>query len=282
MVFDKRKWQLFEVSILDRVVKICKDNQIRYFLDSGTLLGAIRHQGFIPWDDDIDLAMPINDYKRFCRIAPKELNKVDLFLQTYKTDPKSKNQWAMVRANGTTSMPISSFEWEIHWGIHIDIFPLVGKYNQPLLRKIQFKLFDLNTTLLARDYYNLGIENYRPNKKIRMLYKLPRGVLHCFVSLNNIIVDKSFDKSTTIFRKWYKPELRYKKEFYSSPVEVSFEGRYYNAPVDYKGELTLMYGDYMELPPVEDRIGHEMFQGETIRDLSRDFKEYQAELKTKK
>lgn len=60
--------------------------------------------------------MPINDYKNFCKIAPKELEKVDLFLQTYKTDPLSKNQLAMVRANGTTSMPISSFEWDITLG----------------------------------------------------------------------------------------------------------------------------------------------------------------------
>ena len=94
-------------------------------------------------------------------------------------------------------------------------------------------------------------------------------------------IDKSFDNSDKIFAKWFAPETRYDKEFYSSTVEVSFEGRNYKAPADYVGELTLMYGDYMKLPPVEERIGHELFQGETIRDLHKDFRDYQAELKTK-
>lgn len=282
MAYDRREWQLYEASILEKVVNICDEHQIRYFLDSGTLLGAVRHKGFIPWDDDIDIAMPINDFKMFCKIAPKELEKVDLFLQTYKTDPLSKNQWAMVRANGTTSMPISSFEWDIHWGVHIDIFPLVGIYNKPLLKKFQFKLYSINSTLLARDYQKLGIEDYQPNKKIKMLYRLPRKILHGIVGLNSLFIDKSFDDSDKIFAKWFAPETRYDKEFYSSTVEVSFEGRNYKAPADYVGELTLMYGDYMKLPPVEERIGHEMFQGETIRDLRKDFREYQAELKYKK
>lgn len=209
----------------------------------------------------------------------KRIDRLRFVLQTYKTDPKSKNQWAMVRANGTTSMPVSSYRWDIHWGVHVDIFPLVGIYKNLILRKMQFKLFGINNTLLARDYQKLNIEDYQPNKKIRILYKMPRALLHWIVTINSRFVDKSFDKSDMIFAKWYKPEMKYNKNFYLSTVEIPFEGQIYKAPANYDGELSLMYGDYMKLPPIEEREGHELFQGETIRDLELDYKVYQDRLK---
>ena len=72
---DLRKLQLTELDILLEIDRICKKHDIRYFLDAGTLLGAVRHKGFIPWDDDIDILMPLSEYKRFCRAAKKEMRE---------------------------------------------------------------------------------------------------------------------------------------------------------------------------------------------------------------
>lgn len=283
MQSDKRTWQLFELSILEKVVEICEKYDIRYFLSSGTLLGAVRHKGFIPWDDDIDINMPIKDFKKFCKIAPKELEKVNCFFQTYKTDPECSLMWANVRANGTTSMPISSYNWNIHWGAHIDIFPLIGLYDNKLLRKIQFKLFDLNKTLLEKDYLKSGsCKEYTPSFKVRLMYKLPRKIRHLIVSVNNIFIDKNFDTSKNGSVKWCKLVDEYLSDLHKGYSYVEFEGRKFKASTNPDKELTMLYGDYMTPPPEEERQGHELILGDIICDLNKDYKYYQTELRKNK
>ena len=283
MEYNKREWQLFEVSILDKVVAICEKYNIRYFLSSGTLIGAVRHKGFIPWDDDIDIDMPIKDYKKFCKVAPKELEKVGCFFQTYKTDPETYIMWGMVRANNTTSMPISSYNWNIHWGVHIDIFPIIGLYENKFLRNLQNKLFDLNKTLLEKDYIESGsCKDYTPNKKVQFLYKFPRCIRHLIVKVNNKFIDKNFDKSTECAQKWSSLFSGYKREYFDNTIQVEYEGKLYKGPIGYNELLTNMYGDYMTPPPEEERQGHEMLQGETIRDLHTDYRVYQEKLRKKK
>lgn len=97
---ELKKVQECELEILAEVIKVCNENSIEYFVIGGTALGAVRHSGFIPWDDDIDIGMTRDDYERFLKIAPSKL-KSDLFLQYYVTEPNSPTYFAKVRKNNT-------------------------------------------------------------------------------------------------------------------------------------------------------------------------------------
>lgn len=282
MEFDLREWQLFEITMLDEVDRICKKYNLRYYLSSGTLLGAVRHKGFIPWDDDIDVDMPIEDYKKFCKVAQKEFGD-RFFFQTYKTDKEYHGLWAMVRANGTTSLPVSSANWNIHWGAHIDIFPMIGLYDNKILRKIQYKLFGLNKTLLEKYYIKSGAcGDYIPSKKIQMLHKLPTSVLHFWVDVNNMFLNKKFFNSERGSTTWNNLKYRRRSENYKQSLELDFEGCKYCVPYKYHEQLTLIYGDYMTPPPESERGGHELTHGRIIKDLTKDYLEYQNAIKNDK
>ena len=271
-----REVQLYGLKILKEVVKVCDENGIKYHLSWGTLLGAIRHQGFIPWDNDIDITMPIADYRKFLEIAPSQLPKW-LFVQTYKTDPGYNEMWAKVRANGTTSMPLRWKNYNIHFGIGIDIFPIIGWYESLTLAKLQKKVFSLCRLLLAREYL-LAIdtkENVFSNWKLRVVYSLPWSIRCNLCSILSYFVFRDTGKShkiafvDTILRGELDATL------FSGDRKELFEGYYFSAPLEVDKILTYMYGDYMIPPSPEKRgYGHELELGKIIYDCEKDYREY--------
>ena len=232
-----RDAQMLMVEILEDVHNLCEKHGLKYFLDGGTLIGAVRHKGFIPWDDDIDIGMPREDYEKFIEIAKKELPD-NLFLQTFETD-KYYDVYPVpckIRYNGTLFFEEGTKEnLRMHNGVYIDIFP----------------------------YDNLP--------KFKVIYKIQRTLSYNILK----IITKMFPserrrKFFDYLIKWNDPdseymgygvdtfwsEYVYKKSDYFDLVKLNFEGREFYAPKNYDSILTQLYGDYMIMPKEEDRVWH--------------------------
>ncbi len=267
-----RELQLTELGILKDFAEVCKNMNLTYFLNSGTLLGAIRHGGFIPWDDDVDIAMPFEDYDKFLTIGQEQLGD-RYFIQNMETDPNFNMSYTRVRLNGTTCMDSYKASWDIHHGVWIDVFPIV-----PLRGKLDFKLshlvfslcnylqLDQSLSYYYDEYYNilgrLGITC------LKFLYRLPmdkRIRLH-----KRIVWGMCRKKGKCCSVLWGNITTFYPENVFHEKTEVYFEGIKLCAPKEFDKYLTYTYGDYMQLPPEEKRKTHTL---DTI-DLENDYHKY--------
>lgn len=259
-----RKVQLAQLDIGKEIKRVCDENGIKYFLDSGTLLGAIRHKGFIPWDDDMDMGMLREDYERFIEIAPKKL-KSEYFLQTWKTDKSYPYAFAKIRKKGTVFIEAVSQKTNAHNEIFVDIFPYdVYPDNETVRTKLMKKIMLLKYSLWMKD----GMTPWLRHKSIldRLLVRA-KYVPHYFYALThsrdamiaeyeklmpmyNAETSKYYVEQSggTPFGKWIIPTECFKKF-----IEVKFEDTMFLVPEKYDLYLKTVYGDYMQLPPVEKR-----------------------------
>ena len=273
-----RDVQLKGYEILMQVIDICERNHLTYYLSSGTLLGAIRHDGFIPWDNDIDIEMPLRDYRKFIKLAKRELPD-NLFLQTYHTDPGYNEMWAKVRANDTASIPVMWENYNVHMGIGIDIFPLVGIYQNPLLRKWQTWLHAFCRTLLAKEYLEAVRSPELNSLKLRILFAIPRRIRTAICSLLEHYTFRNPQKEDEISVAFCGINYAVERRAYGGGRKKLFESREFIIPEDYDHVLTRLYGDYMTPPPESERNGHEGSHGKIIYDCGRSYKEYLTELR---
>ncbi|MHB8129575.1 MAG: LicD family protein [Mobilitalea sp.] len=252
-----RKLQLLQVDMLVEFDRICKKYKIGYILDAGTLLGAVRHKGFITWDDDIDIRMLRSEYEHFCKIVRKELNQEIYFFQNEITDKNYFWGFAKIRRNGTEFVRLGQEHLKMKTGVFIDIFPCDGVPNNIILRKIHNFV-----ALLSRKitYARIGA---RIEKK--WLFKLGYQILS-IVPVKTSFAIIHFLARTCDERKkrlvgcisWYgkKDKMGFKKEWFSDRSEIVFEGKEFQVPKDYHGFLVHSFGeDYMTPPPMEKRVG---------------------------
>ena len=268
-----RELQLFEKKILDDVCDVCRENSIRCYLICGTLLGAARHNGFIPWDDDVDVAMPYEDYTRFIESFSKEHSDA-YFVQTYDTDIHWYRSYARVRANNTTMMKPNYKTVDFHQGIYIDIFPVLQceteKERARYVKKIKF------ANLLQMDHFARENKVYKAKHRRQLILLAP---LYCLpVSMRQkwhgrIMTKLGAKKGKYYYNVGIKIGKCRPAEHFTLPADqVLFEGRLYDAPHNHKEYLTGLYGDYMTPPPLEKRIGHDP---SILVDYSKSYKEYQ-------
>ena len=238
-----------EMEILDYFVSFCKKNNLKYYLIYGTLLGAVRHKGFIPWDDDIDVCMPPQDYQKFLQLF-KSNDKY--FLQNVKTEKYYHTIFSKIRKNNTCMV---EEEWQylnIHKGINIDVFPMIP-YPENRFDKFIFNI-KIRLALL------LVSKNNKPNSlKTKIIFNLlkliPRKVTNKTVQkiINSVL---NYNKSFNNYIIASNVNLNFKKEWFDKDILVKFEDRKYKIPVNYDEILKVCYNDYMRLPKKEDRVGH--------------------------
>ena len=254
-----RRLQLYELEMLNTFVRICERNGLRYYLTGGTLLGAVRHNGFIPWDDDIDVAMPREDYDRFARIADGELGS-EYFFQSADTDPYYFLSYAKIRKNGTTVYEERFKNARFHKGVYIDVFPLDPCPAPGLLCRF---LFNIMAVMNRRGTEDSGEECVTYREWTGRLGHALLGILspQGLVRFRKKLLRISGRLSCGKYVASYSGAYGYLKEVYPvkwyEKVELRFEDGTFSAPAAFDLILRRYYGDtYMEIPSEGKRKRH--------------------------
>ena len=243
-----------QLDILQSVVEFCENNGLRYFLCGGTLIGAIRHKGYIPWDDDIDIAMPRIDYDTFV----KTFNHSSSCYQVANIDTDSNYTYAFAKVFDNRTVLKELHYSIVNMGVCIDLFPVDGVKDATQIHKIMWLRKILNTK--RANYYNRTLSK----KLINTLGKL---MLLPFTAHQ---IAKWMDKEARKYPFGFMPKAGViinpfgpgeivDASVFESDVFQEFEGRKYKVPVGYDTWLRSIYGDYMQLPPEEYRVTHHTF-----------------------
>lgn len=260
---EMKKLQEYILEIMIVVDEFCRKNNITYYLGEGTLLGAVRNKGFIPWDDDADIVMPREDYEKFLKLASQGL-KDGYQLDSVDTN---KNHWSVVstvQITRKTEFEKAMFKnVALNCGPSIDIFPLdyVPNANSVNLR-IRGKLIHIFRRAL---WLKSGIHSktkYNTLKK-RLVYYYPCKLIGAVSSIKSLhkkasrLMLKTFDadnKYLANFASLYSIRREtFDKDLFGEPVEVEFEGHKFYAPAQSDKVLEILYNNYMEMPPIEER-----------------------------
>lgn len=239
-----------ERSILKEIHRLCMLHGIKYYIVGGTLLGAVRHGGFIPWDDDIDIAMYREDFKKFKKVCLDELGE-DFFLQDIYTDPGYNQMMPKVRKNGTLLDSPMTVGLKMHKGLFVDIFML--DYAKKKTKMLEIK-HDFHWALLNL-FSRKQCHNIKSRVKRAVVALIPAKLI---VRLSDwILSEKESADYTVNYTSIYGVRKQtFPTEYYGDGVEIEFDGLTVMAPCKYKDILTQIYGDYMKLPPVEKRGLH--------------------------
>ena len=247
-----------ELEILKDVAGFCEAHGLKYFLAYGTLIGAVRHKGFIPWDDDIDIQMPRADYEKFLELYNKE-KATDYYYAISPYDELAKHSFVKVIDTRTAKIEQGiKYDGDKYLGVDIDIFPLDGQpedeeeYKKYYNKKMKvYRIF--NAKICKYSWKGIIVRGWRKilaacTTKEKLLKKIEK--INAKYKYEDCAVVGSTDSLYNLIKD------RMKKEYYREYVQLDFEDSKFRAPIDYHEVLTKIYGNYMQLPPVEKRITH--------------------------
>ena len=256
-----------QLDILCRCKEVCERHNIPYYLCYGTLLGAVRHKGFIPWDDDIDIMIPAHMISMFKKYFIEEFGN-SYFYSDITTENICLEPWPKIRRSDTTSMPEIFSKIDANWGICIDIFPMYPLHDSNLLNKMKFNLSYLSEVLLRAE-----TAKYIKNSsfKLKMIEKIPYKLRKFFANTFIRVLSMGSTESEYVFDGFMKLK---RSDISAKEKELDFEGVSFKVPVNFDRYLTDAYGDYMTPPPLEERNGHTDDYGEIIWDTEKSYKEY--------
>lgn len=269
---DFRRLQLLELEMLVEFDRVCRKHNISYCMVCGTLLGAVRHKGFIPWDDDADIAMLREDYEKFKKIS-KEMNQDICFFQDHDTDPEYRWGYGKLRHTNTELIRVGQRHLKCKTGVYVDIMPLddipnsipgqmLNDFYCFILRKIlwaEVGKYDESEKLLVRKLYSLisHIPAEFVFKRIKKMADKSRNSSKKIVRV--LMLPSGAKERTELHYSDKKSDIKYRyglpKKVYTKTRDFEFEGHMFKGLKYYDKYLQSRYGNYMELPPKEKRVG---------------------------
>lgn len=262
-----RKMQLTELDMLVEFDRVCRKHNIKYVLFGGSLLGAVRHGGYIPWDDDADIGMLREDYDAFKKVAAEMKGDICYF-QDHDTDPEYRWGYGKLRRTNTIYVRVGQEHLKSKTGIFVDVFPMDDVPKSVIGQMIQDKKVYCLRKILWSEVAKMNMQGLW---KIwyTLLSKIPVDFVFKFYkkyaekSKNNSpnrVRCLSFPATGTLYRKNpIRERYSMPKSWFTNRTEYLFEGKKLYSSKEYDTVLTYIYGDYMKLPPKDQREQHSPF-----------------------
>ena len=257
LLFDEIR--TIQIDILVAFAKFCNDNNLYYTLGYGTLLGAVRHKGFIPWDDDIDVVMPRPDYEKFIELSKKKRISPNIEVLSYKL---GNNTYPFIKLIDNRTEVEEKFVSNTKIGVWIDVFALDGNFKNNFLNVLHYKTARIIRKIIEIKRNDFGSGTTRKKQILKgIIYPFTKLFSYNFLckAMDKVCCIKNYKNSDYIgCVVWgYDGKDRTEKKPFLKKVYFEFENNLFNAPSNYDSFLRGIYGDYMQLPPEDKRIRHD-------------------------
>ena len=252
-----RQLQLVQLELLEEADRICRKCGIHYNIIAGTLLGAVRHSGYIPWDDDADIALLREDYEKFRKACKTELDKSRFYFQDHRNTRGYRWGYGKLRRKNTLFLRENQEHMPYKQGVFIDVFPLDGVPDSYVKRCMKnFECFCVRKILWSK-VGRIAEKCFWKRQVYKLLDHIPEKTVFSYY---HRMIAKANRKKTKMVRILMFPTPNraygYYRTWYEHSADIMFEGKVFQGIHDYDSYLSFKFGNYMELPPEEKRKVH--------------------------